>query len=224
MARYQVRTGREGGIWAAPGPAVDGAGNLFVATGNGSSTRSFDHGNSVIRLSRALRVRGFFQPRGSPSLNATDTDLGSTSPVLLGGGRAFVIGKSAIGYLLNTGHLGGIGHPLSSRRVCGAAAFGASAFAGGTLYVPCGDGLVAVKGSGGLAQVWRQSAVDHSAIVAGPGVWGIGGSTLYQLDPASGKVRFSAAIGRTTHFTAPAAAGGRVFVAAGGRVHAFAAR
>ena len=34
---YRVPTGREGGIWAASGPAVDGAGNLYVATGNGSS-------------------------------------------------------------------------------------------------------------------------------------------------------------------------------------------
>jgi hypothetical protein len=37
-------------------------------------------------------------------------------------------------------------------------------------------------------------------------------------------VRFRADIGTPAHFAAPAAAGGRVFVAAGGRVQAFAAR
>lgn len=223
LAGYRVPAAREAGIWAPPGPSVDSRGNLYVATGNGSSTRSFDYGNAVIRLSPNLRARGYFAPRGAPHLNASDTDLGSTSPVLLGGGRAFVIGKSGIGYLLDTGHLGGIGHPLSSRSVCGAA-FGGTAFAGGTLYVPCTDGIVAVRAAAGLREVWTQRTVDRSPIVAGPGVWGIGGSRLYQLDPGSGKVRFSAAIGSTTHFTAPAAAGGRVFVAAGGRVHAFAAR
>jgi PQQ-like domain len=51
-------------------------------------------------------------------------------------------------------------------------------------------------------------------------VWAVGGGALYQLDPRSGRVRFSAAIGDPAHFT-PAASGGRIFVAAGGRVYAF---
>ncbi|HEX4578690.1 MAG TPA: PQQ-binding-like beta-propeller repeat protein, partial [Candidatus Dormibacteraeota bacterium] len=44
--------GREGGMWATGGPAVDGAGNIFVATGNGSSTNinSYDYGDSVLKF------------------------------------------------------------------------------------------------------------------------------------------------------------------------------
>jgi putative pyrroloquinoline-quinone-binding quinoprotein len=34
-------------------------------------------------------------------------------------------------------------------------------------------------------------------------------------------VRFSASIGEPAHFATPAASGGRIFVAAGGRVYAF---
>ena len=40
----------EGAIWAPSGPVLDGAGNLYVATGNGSSTSSFDFGNAVVRI------------------------------------------------------------------------------------------------------------------------------------------------------------------------------
>jgi outer membrane protein assembly factor BamB len=224
LISYRVPTAREGGIWAPPGPSVDSAGNLYVATGNGSSTTSFDYGNAVIRLSPGLRVQGYFAPRGAPGLSASDTDLGSTSPVLLPGGLAFVVGKDGVGYLLDAGHLGGIGHPRASRPVCGAGAFGAIAYARATLYVPCSDGLVAVRADGGLRQAWTQAAVDHPPVIAGPGVWGIGGSTLYQLDPRSGHVRLRAEIGSPAHFAAPAAADGRVVVAAGGRVQAFAAR
>ncbi|MEA2427608.1 MAG: hypothetical protein QOF37_1236 [Thermoleophilaceae bacterium] len=221
---YRVPTGREGGIWAPPGPSADARGNLYVATGNGSSTTSFDYGNAVIRLSPGLKVQGYFSPRGGPQLSATDTDLGSTSPVLLPRARAFVAGKDGVGYLLNTSRLGGIGHQRASLPLCGGGAFGGIAYARGTLYVPCTGGLVAVRAGGGLRKAWSQSAVDHSVVIAGRGVWGIGGSTIYQLASSSGRVRFSATVGSPTHFTAPAIAGGRVFVAAGGRVQAFAGR
>jgi outer membrane protein assembly factor BamB len=224
LTSYRVPTPRLGGIWAPPGPSVDAAGNLYVATGNGASATSFDYGNAVIRLSPQLRAQAYFAPRDGPSLGATDTDLGSTGPVLLPGGRAFVAGKDSVGYLLDTRRLGGVGHPLATRRVCGGGAFGAIAYARGTLYVPCTEGVVAVRAGGGLRQAWSQTTVDHSPIIAGPGLWGIGGSTLYQLDPRSGRVRFSAAIGTPAHFAAPSAGGGRVLVAAGGRVHAFAGR
>jgi outer membrane protein assembly factor BamB len=220
LAHYRVPTQREGGIWAPPGPSIDSAGNLYVATGNGSSSTSFDWGNAVIRLSPGLREQSFFAPRNGPALAGSDTDLGSTSPVLLPGRRAFVSGKDGVGYLLTASRLGGIGHPRAARQVCGSAPFGAIAYSRGLLYVPCGDGLAAVR-SGSLSRAWRQPAVSNSAIVAGPGVWAVGNETLFQLDPRNGAVRFSASIGSPARFASAAAAGGRVFVVAGGRVQAF---
>jgi outer membrane protein assembly factor BamB len=218
---YRVPTGREGAIWAPSGPALDGAGNLYVATGNGSSTSSFDFGNAVIRLTPTLRESGFFAPSNAAALSGQDLDLGSTGPVLLPGSRAFIIGKTGVGYLLSTRRLGGIGHPLASRSICGAA-FGGDAYAHGMIYIPCTDGVVAVRLAGNrLRSVWTQGAATGPPILAGPGLWAVGGASLYQLDPRSGRVRFSASIGDPAHFATPAASGGRIFVAAGARVYAF---
>jgi outer membrane protein assembly factor BamB len=218
---YRVPTGREGAIWAPSGPAVDSAGNLYVATGNGSSTTSFDFGNAVIRLTPALHRSGFFAPADAPALSGQDLDLGSTGPMLLPGGRAFIIGKTGVGYLLSTRRLGGIGHPLASRSICGGA-FGGDAYAAGRIYIPCTDGIVAVRLAGDrLQQVWKQGAAQLPPILAGRGLWAVGGGVLYQLDPHSGRVRFSASIGDPAHFATPAAGGGRIFVAGGGRVYAF---
>jgi outer membrane protein assembly factor BamB len=218
---YRVPTGREGAIWAPSGPAVDGAGNLYVATGNGSSTSRFDFGNAVIRLTPSLRRSGFFAPRNAPALSASDLDLGSTGPLLLPGARAFIIGKTGVGYLLSTRRLGGIGHPLASRNICGGA-YGGDAYARGTIYVSCTDGVVAIRLAGDrLIPAWSQSAAGYPPILAGPGLWAVGGGSLDQLDPQSGRVRFSSSIGDPAHFATPAASGGRIFVAAGGRVYAF---
>jgi outer membrane protein assembly factor BamB len=221
VVSYRVPTGREGAIWASSGPAVDAGGNLYVATGNGSSTTSFDFGNAVIRLTANLREAAFFAPSNAPALSADDLDLGSTGVLLLPDARAFIIGKTGVGYLLDTRRLGGLGHPLASRTVCDAA-FGGDAYAGGLIYVPCTSGIVAVSPAGdSLREVWRQGAATLSPIVGAGAVWAIGGSTLYQLDARTGRVHFSASIGDAAPFASPTAAGGRIFVAGGGRVQAF---
>ena len=105
LASYEVPTAREGAIWAPSGPAIDADGNLYVATGNGSSTSSFDFGNAVIRLTPTLRKASFFAPSDAPAMSGQDQDLGSTGPLLLPGQRAFIIGKTGIGYLLSTRQL-----------------------------------------------------------------------------------------------------------------------
>src|SRR5262249_59103828 len=111
---------------------------------------------------------------------------------------------------------GGIGHPLASHNICGGA-FGGDAYAHGTIYVGCTDGIVAIRLAGDrLTPAWSQVAASFPPILAGPGLWAVGGGELDQLDPRSGRVRFSSPIGDPAHFATPAASGGRLFVAAGG--------
>jgi outer membrane protein assembly factor BamB len=221
---FKVPTHREGAIWAPSGATVDGRGRLFIATGNGDSTTQFDFGNAVIRLSPTLRRQSYFAPTNAPELNGSDTDLASAGTLLLPGGRVFAIGKEGVGYLLNANNLGGIGHALATRTIC-QAAYGGLAYAGGKIYVPCTDGLVAVQpGSRSLSIAWRGPGFRAGPpIIAGGLVWAVDldGGQLNGLAPASGRVAFRASIGSPPQFSTPSESGGRLFVSGGDRIVAF---
>src|SRR6266566_4432574 len=119
LLSYQVPTTREGGIWAASGPAVDTSGNVFVAVGNGEATQgNWDHTDSVLRLSPTLHLEDGFAPTTWGQENAADADLGSMGPLLLPGGLVFADGKSGLGYLLHANSLGGIGGQAQELEIC----------------------------------------------------------------------------------------------------------
>jgi hypothetical protein len=233
--------GREGGMWATGGAAVDGAGNIFVATGNGSSTNlsNYDYGDSVLKFNSALALQSFFAP-GTPqswtSLNANDTDLGSVDPVLLANGTLFEIGKGGRGYLLNQSSLPNNSNPGGgenySAQVCSTtsdAAFGGMAAYGNLVLVPCRDGIAAVSidATNAFHRAWYQtSGGGGSPIVASGLVWTVpvfGGSTLYGLDIATGAIAQALALPASTeHFVTPVAGDGHLYVAAANRLAAFA--
>lgn len=228
LLAFAVPTSREGGIWGASGPAVDGRGRLYVAVGNGAATGgTWDHSDSVLRLSPELRLEDGFAPTRWPQDNAADADLGSMGPLLLPGGLVFAAGKSGLGYLLRADHLGGVGGQLVERPVC--AAFGGAAAAGSTIYVPCTDGLRQVRvGPGARLELGWQApgAVSGSPVVGGHTVYSLdpAGGTLYALDADQGTVRTSAPVGQTSRFATPTLAGGLVLVGTLAGVVALAAR
>jgi outer membrane protein assembly factor BamB len=223
LLSYEVPTAREAGIWAPPGPTVDANGALFVATGNSQSTSAFDYGNAVIRLAPDLAVADYFADRDWVQLNRGDVDLGSLGPALVSGGRVFVAGKAGTGYLLAADHLGQVGGEKFSARVC-RGAYGGAAWSEPYLYVPCQDGLVALRIEGERFVIaWRAIGKSvGSPILAGGAVWAVdSGGTIHALDAATGAGRFSAELGEVTRFATPAAKGKQLVVAAGSSAIAF---
>lgn len=79
------------------GPAADAAGNVFLVTGDGTSSGTTDFGNSVLKLklvSGKLQILDWFTPASSEQLKALHADLGSggalpvpNSHLLLTGGK-----------------------------------------------------------------------------------------------------------------------------------------
>jgi outer membrane protein assembly factor BamB len=74
-------------IWGRAGAVIDAAnGDIFIATGNGDWNGTTDWGDSLIELNAsATKMLGNYTPANTEELKARDLDLGSSSPVLLGG-------------------------------------------------------------------------------------------------------------------------------------------
>jgi len=93
----------DSGIWGRAGVVIDqSSGALYLATGNGLWDGAENWGDAVIELdAEATRILGNYTPANTELLNDTDTDLGSTSPALLGGGLIAQGGKDRIIRVLN---------------------------------------------------------------------------------------------------------------------------
>jgi outer membrane protein assembly factor BamB len=216
---YTLPVINEGGIWAPSGPAVAASGEVYVATGNSTTGSGFDHSNSVIALSPTLTEMAYFAPTDWRALSNADLDLGSTGPLLDGGG-ALIAGKDGVLFLLNAAHLGGIGGEVASLSL-GSGAYGGLALGGSTLLVPTLDRLEAVRvdvAGPSLRVLWRGPAT-WPPIVAGGAVWAVTHSgTLLALALADGAQLASLPIGPVQHFTTPAAANGWLYVATGNAI------
>jgi outer membrane protein assembly factor BamB len=217
LLSYVVPTPREGGMWAPPGPSIDSQGNLFVSVGNGAETSgSWDHSDSVLRLSPQLKLEDAFAPSNWQAENSSDTDLGSTGPMLLPNGFVFIAGKSGKGYVLRANALGGIGGQVSEAQICNGTAMGGGALIGSYLIVPCTDGIrrITIDSTGKITVGWHSTDVGLAPTAGGHTVYGLNqAGTLYALDLATGNVRAQVNIGITVpHFASPTLSGHSVFV------------
>lgn len=220
---YAVRANREGGFWAPPGPAIASDGTLWLASGNSDGRADFDEGNAVIRLTPDLQVADEFGPTDWAELNARDGDVGTTSPVLLSDRRVFQVGKAGIGYLLDASHLGGVGGELRQQDLC-ARANGGVVHDGDVVFIACNANLIAVSiTDAGFTELWSGAKSPGPAIVAASLVWvlDVERGVLHALQRQDGRDVFHTAVGAVTHFSAPAAGNGKVYVAGGRTVQAF---
>jgi hypothetical protein len=103
-------------IWqSGAGIAADGAGNLYVETGNGDfdgQNGGRDFAMSVLKLSASAAVVDWFSPHDQAALSSADIDLGSAGPVVLpdqSGPHAHLVigsGKPGLLYLLDRDQMG----------------------------------------------------------------------------------------------------------------------
>jgi outer membrane protein assembly factor BamB len=131
-------------------------------------------------------------------------------PAPVGSKWAFAAGKSGNAYVLNRYHLGGIGGEVSQAPLC--RAFGGSAVVDTVVYVPCTDGLRAVRidSAGNMHPLWQAvSSRNGSPVVGGGRVWTLdpGGGVLWALDPATGQPTASVSVGAANRFATPAISG-----------------
>ncbi|HVT07318.1 MAG TPA: pyrrolo-quinoline quinone [Polyangia bacterium] len=117
-------SGSAGGIWASgTAPAVDGNGNLYVPTGNGTFDGDTDFGSSVVKLATTsgIQVADYFAPFNQAQLTRADDDVGSGGVALLPDAAGTVVhphllvasGKSGTIYLLDRDRLGGFSSSTS---------------------------------------------------------------------------------------------------------------
>ena len=141
--------------------------------------------------------------------------------------QVLLAGKSRIVYLLNAAHLGGIGNGEATQASgCAGDMNGGTAVVGSLVYMPCSNGLVAMRvlhSPAALRIVWHTGGGGGPPIVAAGLLWTIGqDGTLYGLNPTSGVVRVTVRVGApANHFATPSVGDGLLLVPIANQVVAF---
>jgi hypothetical protein len=170
----------------------------------------------------------FFAPTEWAADNAGDVDM-SMAPVILPDGQVVIAGKSRIAYLLDAGHLGGIGGQLTQlNSVCSDDVDGGGAMVGTSVYLPCLSGVVAIttrSSPPSLHLEWSSGAGGGPPVVAAGLVWSIGqDGTLVGIDPTTGAVKQRASVGApANHFPTPSVGDQLLLAPSAYQVVAFAA-
>jgi hypothetical protein len=97
-----------GGVWmGSGGPVADGAGNVYVSTGNGPWDGKTAYSDSILKFSPALKLEDYFTPNNYQFLNCNDGDLAAGGLLLIPGSSTVMGGgKGGKLYLVNTANLG----------------------------------------------------------------------------------------------------------------------
>ena len=210
-------------IWSRNGAAVDPSnGTLVVATGNAPWNGSTDWGDSTIVLTPdASRMLRHWTPTDTQALNASDADLGSTSPGLLDGGYGVQGGKDGKVRLLQLHRLPGVNARLGGELQTiptpgGSAMFSAPGiWKGKWVFLATDGGTSAWLLRGGrLQSVWSNGNGGTSPVIAGNLLYVAGNGAVNVYVPTSGNQVATLPSG-SVHWQSPIVADGRVAVAEG---------
>jgi hypothetical protein len=208
-------------IWGRAGAVVvPRSGNLLVATGNAPWNGRTNWGDAVLVLSPKAKLMGNYTPTNTQQLNATDLDLGSTSPVYLASKLIAQGGKDGKIRLLSLARLRGRA-PHTGRELqlvstpSGADLFTAPAVwrSGKRVWLIAADGGAMQAWSlrkGHLHSVWRVGHGGTSPVLAGGLLWVYdpsGGLRVYR--PASGSLVATLGAG-SGHWNSPIVTDGLV--------------
>jgi polyvinyl alcohol dehydrogenase (cytochrome) len=228
---FQISSGNDrGAVWmGGSAPVVDPQGNVYVASADGynlGAGQPYDNSDAVLELSPTMGLESRFYLSNWQTLSGDDLDLGTGNPVLVNG-FVFQIGKTDIAYLLRQGHLGGKDGQLASLSMCSGNPDGGRAVLGSVVYVPCPNGVTAVKVSTTapyLKQLWTDNdGAAGGPIIADGLVWTIGGdNAVHALNPATGhevlKIPFG---GYANHFPTPSVGDGLLLLPGTNQLFAF---
>jgi PQQ-like domain len=198
-------------IWGRAGAVLTPRRTVLVSTGNGPFDDRRNWGDSAVELSlNGLRIRHTWTPGNQRQLEATDADLGSTSPVVVPGG-VLQSGKFGVLDVLSTKlrHLQQLRNPGASAMFTAPAVW----TRGGrtTVFATTGSGTVAFSWRGHrLHRVWASGEGGTSPMLAG--------GLLYVYDPSGSLVVRSPGSGRVLarlpagsgHWNSPIVGGGVV--------------
>jgi hypothetical protein len=190
-------TASDSAILSRGGAVVEPGGRrILIDTGNGPWNGVTNFGDSVLELTfPGLQLRQAFTPTNQEALNTSDTDLGSSAPVLLGENRVALAGKDGVLRVLALSKLDGQ-PPSSDHAQLGGEVQRLEVPGGGQLFtVPAvwhrggrtavfiadfeGTAAYVLRG-GRLRLAWSNNTPGTSPIVAG--------GLLYVYDPEAGGI------------------------------------
>ncbi|GAA2147323.1 hypothetical protein GCM10009760_38110 [Kitasatospora kazusensis] len=209
---YAVPTAREGGIWAAGGPVVDG-GRLLVSVGNGAETSGTNQGSdSVLALalpsslpsslttslppSPSPSLTTSLPPSPSPSTELVRTDFFAPSSWQQDNADDLDLGSLSpvrVGRFVLAVGKRGTGYVLDAAHFGGVGgelsqaalcpAYGGAAVTGSTVYLPCQDQLLQVTvGDDG------RLGTGWRLPLRGAGSPVVGGGAVWVLDYGQGRL------------------------------------